>query len=171
MYVYIYIYYTYVIPIYYIDIPMRFAASCQLGDGCRSLQPAGVCRLMIIIITITIIYELYWGSYFVRVMKLYSEFLLAKRYDFGVAFLLGQGGGGTTKVTPKVVWFGVSVLAVATNNVETATCYMTRHMRNCHFVLFFLFSFVLFSCYYLFMFLFSSFYKENPNWVSSTGGL
>ena len=53
-------------------------------------------------------------------MKLCSEVCVAKRHDFGCNFL----GQGRTKVTPKIVPFSVSVLAVVTIKSRN------RHMRS-----------------------------------------
>ena len=56
------------------------------------------------------------GFYFVRVVKLYGEFILPNGTILGVTFGTGRGG---QKVTPKIVTFSVSVLAVVASEVET----------------------------------------------------
>ena len=53
-------------------------------------------------------------------MELYSEFCFAKRYDFGCNLWDRE----ETQVTPNIVPFSVSVLAVVANKVDIATCNM-----------------------------------------------
>ena len=57
-----------------------------------------------------------WGLGFVRVIKLYSELCLLNGTIWGATFGTGRGG---KQVTPKIVPFGISVLAVVTNITET----------------------------------------------------
>ena len=61
-----------------------------------------------------------WGFYFVRVMILYSEVCVAKRYGFGCIFC-NREGSNKQQVTQIIVPFSVSVLAVVTNKVEPPT--------------------------------------------------
>ena len=56
------------------------------------------------------------GVYFVHVMKLYSEVLSAKRYDFGCNFWDREG---RKKSYPQSIPFSVSVLAVASRNPDS----------------------------------------------------
>ena len=61
-------------------------------------------------------------------MRLCTEFLFAKRYDFGCNFCFAS----LKQVTPKIVPFSVSVLAVVTSKVEIAMCtyaYAHAHMH------------------------------------------
>ena len=58
------------------------------------------------------------GFYFVRAMKLYSDICLLNGKIREVIFETGRGG---KTLTPQIVPFSVSVLAVDTNKVETAT--------------------------------------------------
>ena len=77
-----------------------------------------------------------------EITKLGSEVSFAKRYDFGCNFSFAPShlnnmvqGGGETKVTPKIVPFSVSVLAVVTNKVELAISLVrtsTQRSRSFH---------------------------------------
>ena len=62
--------------------------------------------------------ETYGGFYVVRVRTFHNEALFTERYGFVCNFCFAP----LTKVTPQVVLFSVSVLAVVTNKVETAIC-------------------------------------------------
>ena len=52
-------------------------------------------------------------------MKCHSETSFAKRHNFGCNSF-GQGGQEQKQVSPKIVPFSASVLAMVTNKVETA---------------------------------------------------
>ncbi len=54
-----------------------------------------------------------------------NELLFAKWYDFVCSFWDGKW---RNKLHPKLVPFSVSVLAVVTNKVETATCKVGREI-------------------------------------------
>ena len=58
-----------------------------------------------------------YGGFYVRAMNLSSEFVFAKHYDFRATFGTGRGG---RQVTPTIVPFGISMLAVVINKGETA---------------------------------------------------
>ena len=59
-------------------------------------------------------------------MIYHGELVFAKRFGFGYNFWDREGRG--TAVTPKLVPFSVSVLAVVTNKVETAICSLQHRM-------------------------------------------
>ena len=80
-----------------------------------------VCMYIYIYIYIYMYIYIFGCLCFVRVVKLCSEFLVfANRCGAFLGLTFGTGMGGE-QVTPQIVPFYVSVLAVVTNKFETPT--------------------------------------------------
>ena len=121
MYIYIYIsnVYTYIYIIIIIII-ITIIIQCALGQwgDARAARPpraaaeGGTGRPLI---------HMFFFLFHSFCFKLYRVFFLLNGSILGVTFGTGRG---ETNVTQKIVQFGVSVLAVVTNKVETtmATC-------------------------------------------------